>query len=152
MDTIISNNNSTSKSDVPAERITRSKKPEMSNEMVVTKCQNSNPTEGVEPIIRKNDIALIDFSIDDIVWAKIKGSKHWPARIVEIELQKRTYIYKVFWFNDYRTSNVFKSQIFKFQPNFEKFAKKFGSDIRLETAGKEALIYLASKEKSSKQK
>lgn len=91
-------------------------------------------------------ISLQQFAIGEVVFAKIKGSPHWPAKIVSFDNKR----YEIFWFNDYRTSKVFVSQLFKFEINFNEFAKKFQKNIALETASNEALIFLASKEKKIK--
>lgn len=37
--------------------------------------------------------------------------------------------YDVFWFNDYRRSKIFRTQIFKFYENIPKYAEKFNSSI-----------------------
>lgn len=93
----------------------------------------------------KNEVAKFEFSIGDVVWGKISGSSHWPARIVSIERCGRSVKYVLYWFNDYRISKVFRSQVFTFLSNFQEFATKFSNNIGLETAGKEALIYLSQK-------
>lgn len=94
---------------------------------------------------KRSQVAVLDFKVGEVIWAKIRGYPGWPARIEQISGEKRL-TYRVYWFNDYRTSTVFKSQIFKFHPNFEQYAKEFQSHIGLETAAREALIYLARTE------
>lgn len=81
-----------------------------------------------------------EFVMHEIVWAKIKGSSHWPARIENIIASSRGCTkYVVFWYNDYRRSVIFKSQAYKFLENFEKFAVKFDDIIGLKTAAFEAM-------------
>lgn len=84
-------------------------------------------------------VAKMPFSIGEIVWCKIRGSVHWPARILSRD-DKR---YNVLWLNDYRTTKVFETTLFKFHKDFEEFAQEFSSNIGLKTAAKEAIIYLA---------
>lgn len=85
--------------------------------------------------------ANVEFSVDEIVWGKLRGHSHWPCKIISIEQNR----FVVTWFNDYRNSTLFRTQMFKFMPNFKEFAKKFSSSVALETAAKEALISLAQK-------
>lgn len=85
-------------------------------------------------------VALSDFAIDEIVWPKLRGSPHWPARILSIDKK-----IEIFWYNDYRKSKNFKSQLFKFQANFDVFSKKSDSNTKLESAIKEALVFLKMK-------
>lgn len=94
-----------------------------------------------------DEIAVMDFRIGDVVWAKIRGYPGWPARIESIYGDKKQ-TFRVYWFNDYRISNIYRSQIYKFHLHFEKFAKLFDSHIGLETAAKEAMMYLVNKEKN----
>lgn len=101
-------------------------------------------TDGASTFAKDRTVALPDFSVDDIVWAKLRGSPHWPARIVAIENGR----FEIYWYNDYRKSKVNRSQLFKFHVNFDTFSKKGNSNVHLETAIKEALITLASKAKN----
>lgn len=80
------------------------------------------------------------FRINEVVWGKIRGFVAWPAKIIDID--QRTYTIR--WFNDYRTSKLFRSQIFSFYSNFEEFAKNFDKKIGLKTATQEAMMYLAN--------
>lgn len=91
-------------------------------------------------------IAILDFKVGDIVWAKLRGSPPWPAKILNI-IPSRNSTIEIYWLNDYRTSKVFKTQIFKFHTNFELFSKNAEHRIGLETAIKEALLYLISTSK-----
>lgn len=84
------------------------------------------------------------FKVGEVVWAKLRGFPCWPARIEKIIGDKKQLI-EIFWFNDYRKSKVYRSQIFNFHDNFSQFSKEFESHVGLETAAKEALIYLARK-------
>lgn len=81
-------------------------------------------------------MAQIDFKIGEIVWAKIKGFPHWPCVIRAFHKNMAI----VFWFNDYRQTKIYRTQLFKFLPNFDTFSKLFSQKIGLETAAKEALI------------
>lgn len=83
-------------------------------------------------------IALITFKVDEVVWAKIKGHPHWPAKIKCFPNAKMAI---VVWFNDYRTTKVYRTQLHKFLINFDKFAVRFSDSIGLKTAAQEALIY-----------
>lgn len=81
-------------------------------------------------------IAMIEFSIDEVVWGKLKGHPHWPAKICKFEKNK----FEIFWFNDYRKSTVYRSQLFKFNDsNVKAFSKVLKGG--LEAAIKEAIVY-----------
>lgn len=85
-------------------------------------------------------VAKPDFALNDIVWAKLKGYCHWPARIDKIiKTPSGSTMYEVVWFNDNRRSKMYKLQVFKFFENFEEFAKKFDDVIGLKTAAFEAM-------------
>lgn len=85
-------------------------------------------------------LAEIEFKINEVVWAKIRGYAHWPARIKAFSNK----MVIVVWFNDYRTTKMYRSQLFKFLNNFDEFAKKFDSVVGLEKAAKEALIFFGT--------
>lgn len=104
---------------------------------------NEVPSNSNKP--KNDEIAIVDFKIGEVVWAKIRGFPYWPAKIENISGQKKQ-IFRIYWFNDYRTSKVFKSQIFKFHKNFEEHAKNFNTHIGVETAAREALMYSKSQE------
>lgn len=89
-------------------------------------------------------VAVIPFTVNEVVWGKIRGWAHWPAKIIRIENRR----YVVEWFNDYRSTSLFKSQIFKFYPNFSLFADKFNSTVGLKDAAHEAMLYLKSQKKN----
>lgn len=78
----------------------------------------------------------IRFVISEIVWCKLSGFHHWPAKILRFEGKKIV----VFWYNDYRQSSVFLSQLFPFEKYCLLFSKNVS--IALGTAIKEALIEL----------
>lgn len=82
-----------------------------------------------------------NFEIGSIVWCKLKGFRHYPAKIVSF-FQKK---YLVRWYNDYRLSSVFTSQL---QP-FSKYCLVYSENvsISLATAIKEALIEYRNKMK-----
>lgn len=82
-------------------------------------------------------VSQIQFSVGEIVWARIKGHPHWPARIVSFPSNKMAW---VTWFNDYRKTKLYRTQLFKFLLNFDEFAKRFKDSVGLETAAREALI------------
>lgn len=99
----------------------------------------------IPQLVTKSDetqsVATLDYKIDEVVWAKIKGSPHWPAKITRINSNKMITVY---WFNDYRTTKLYKTQLFKFLINFELFVQKFDQHIGLKKAAHEALIYYGS--------
>lgn len=82
-------------------------------------------------------IAEKDFTVGDIIWAKIKGHSHWPALVTA---QTSRLMVEVRWYNDYRRTKVYRSQLFDSIKNFEKFSEKFDSVIGLRTAAKEAMM------------
>lgn len=84
-----------------------------------------------------------NYEVGEVVWAKIRGFPAWPARI-EDKIGGKRLMFRIFWFNDYRYSNVYANQVFKFHNYFEQFSKPFDSHIGLETAAREALMHIAS--------
>lgn len=50
----------------------------------------------------------------------------------------------VVWFNDYRTTKMYKSQIFKFLKNLDTYAVNFKNVVGLEKAAQGAMIYFGS--------
>lgn len=87
-----------------------------------------------------NQIALLDFKIGDVIWAKLSGHPIWPSKIERIYGIKHQML-EIVWFNDYRRSKIYKTQA----QNFQKHAHLFNTHIGLETAAKEAMIYIGSK-------
>lgn len=137
--------------DVPAHSLTQQKKQKISKDKKMpptsTVRVNEEKSNSEIPRIENSAVAVPDLAINEVVWAKIKGANHWPAKILSIQRHTRFVKFEIWWFNDYRKSVVFRSQLFKFYSNFEVFAEKFPSTVGLETAAKEALIYLASQKK-----
>lgn len=130
------------KNGVISSDLTFAKKQKNSNVgLPITETVNYRSEKTVEPVpVSSQTVTKFEFSIGEIVWAKIRGWPHWPAKIIAIEPKR----YEVFWFNDYRKSKIFRSQIYKFHDNFNSFSGKFTSSLGLETAAKEALIYLGT--------
>lgn len=77
-----------------------------------------------------------NFKLNEIIWAKIRGHPAWPAKIVDFPSPKMAL---VVWYNDYRKTKVYRTQLFKFLINFDKFAGDFDKSIGLKTAAREAL-------------
>lgn len=68
-------------------------------------------------------VAKPQFAIQEIIWAKLKGHCHWPATIKRMtETASGLDMYEIKWFNDYRHTKVYRTQMFKFLENFERFA------------------------------
>lgn len=89
----------------------------------------------------QNAVVKIEFRIGEVVWAKIKCFPAWPAKIKSAVSSKMVL---VVWFNDYRVTKVYKTQLFKFLLNFDTFAKNFDNSIGLKTAAREALMYFGN--------
>lgn len=86
-------------------------------------------------------LAIMPFSVGEVIWGKIRGWPNWPAKVIRIESNGR---YEVEWFNDYRTTKLYKSQILKFYSNhFDLYASKCSTTVGLKIAIKEALIYIS---------
>lgn len=100
-------------------------------------CSCSNVLEN-QPEQIPLTVAVISFKIDEVVWAKIKGHVHWPAKIKSFANSKMVI---VVWFNDYRTTKIYRTQLFKFLNNFDEFAKRFDDTVGLKKAALEALSY-----------
>lgn len=83
-------------------------------------------------------VATVEFQTGEVVWAKIRGYPHWPAKIKSFPSSKMAL---VVWFNDYRITKMYRTQLHKFLNNFDNFSKKFDQTIGLKTAAQEALIY-----------
>lgn len=139
------------RNDTKSSYMTRSKKAKLAENTQLPQTEIIHPNEHLnfENVISIQKEAVtkaivpIEFKINEVVWGKIRGWPHWPARIVSIEPRR----YVVFWFNDYRKSTLYRTQVFKFHENFKEFSDKFETKIGLETAAKEALIYLAAQQK-----
>lgn len=129
------------KKDHPNSPVNRPKRKLIPNEAAIRKAasqldlKEDNPNPPAKRL-KKNTIAIIEYRLNEIVWCKLKGHPHWPGKIVGCEKQK----FEILWFNDYRKSKVFRSQLFKFNDqNFGEFSRN--SKIGLEKAIKEAIIY-----------
>lgn len=110
--------------------------------------ENSNENDDTNKATgqKSNQIAKMAFQIDDIVWVKIRGFPTWPAR-VERFYYGRVLMVDVYWLNDYRRTKVFGSQLQNFHSHFQTYKHTFQDHVGLETAVKEALIHLMSKNK-----
>lgn len=100
----------------------------------------SNPKNVDAPSVITT-VAVNPFVVGEVIWGKIRGWPHWPAKIVRLYGR----LIEVEWFNDYRTTKLYKSQIFKFYPNYDIFAEKFDTSVGLKTAATDALLYITSK-------
>lgn len=114
------------------------------NSCLVSTNSNDIPNEMAQVVVKEENtqiVARIDYKINEVVWAKIKGFPHWPAKLKRIDSNKMV---TVVWFNDYRTTKIYKTQLSKFLLNFEQFAHTFEQHIGLKKAAHEALIYFGS--------
>lgn len=82
-------------------------------------------------------VATNPFRVDEVIWGKIRGAHHWPAKVLSFK-DRRIFVE---WFNDYRTTGLFRSQIYKFGPNFPIFTEKLDDVVGLRGAVEEALRY-----------
>lgn len=88
-------------------------------------------------------IDTIQFKMNEIVWAKIKGYPGWPAQIISFESNRMALVR---WFNDYCQTKLYCTQLSKFFINFELHAKNFDKTVGLKTAAREALYSYARNE------
>lgn len=95
---------------------------------VVARREHDGPLE--MPLQKPN------FILKEIIWAKIKGFPGWPAQIIDFPSQKMVIVK---WFNDGRITKIYRTQMFKFLINYDKFAVNFDDAIGLKTAAREAL-------------
>lgn len=153
--------NSFSPSDLDNVRPTTSKQADLAEEQQKTKsdelampiktADNStmSSTTSTHKIIATStnnlQVAVIDFKIDEIVWAKIKGYPAWPAKVLSFPSNKMVLVQ---WFNDYRKTKVYRTQLFKFLINFERFSTNFNRSVGLKTAAREALFVTVGCENS----
>lgn len=86
-------------------------------------------------------VAVPDLKLDDVVWCHLKGWPKWPAKITKIYGKTNQMLHLV-WFKEYRISMVHKGQVSKF--TYEPYDVK---NTQLESAIKEAILYIKSKEK-----
>lgn len=87
-----------------------------------------------------NQVSAVSYRIGEVVWAKIRGSPHCPARINWLNGRYT----EVTWFNDYRRTKVFRTQLFKFLQHFDQFAGRFNDTVGLKAAAQEGLIYFGN--------
>lgn len=73
-------------------------------------------------------ISTLPFKVGEVTWGKIRGWPHWPAKIVHIFPRQ----FEVVWYNDYRVTKLYRSQVFKFTSNFSIFAEKIRNDGGIE--------------------
>lgn len=106
--------------------------------------EDSDSVRNEENTNQSKAVSTEFFRPGQVVWAKLRGFPCWPAKIERICGDKKQLI-EIFWFNDYRRSKVFRSQIFDFHKHFAQYAVEFENHIGLDTAAKEALIYLSKK-------
>lgn len=83
-------------------------------------------------------IATQPFKVGEVIWGKIRGWNHWHCKIITI-LPRR---YEVIWYNDFRVTKLYRSQIYKFVPNFDLFAEKFDTTVGLRQAAEQAMLEL----------
>ncbi|KAE8740315.1 hypothetical protein FOCC_FOCC014163 [Frankliniella occidentalis] len=81
-------------------------------------------------------LPLCDAQVGDIVWAKVKSSRWWPAILVNKEdcgklvtLGGRKTTYFVFWYGDGRVSPIAMSNLVDFRKGYQKFIMPEGSRI-----------------------
>lgn len=108
--------------------------PEKHSESTITMTKEAKSTGS-------NALAKLPYSVDEVVFTKLKGFPHWPSKILRLDKNK----YEVYWFKDYRTSMVFHTQIFKFLPNYKEFTTKYSKNLKFMTAVKEAIIFSKQK-------
>lgn len=105
-----------------------------------------NLTTSTQPVVDAVEpntdmtMALMPYAVGEVVWGKIRGWPHWPARIIRILPR----LYEVEWFNDFRTTKLYRSQMLRFRPNFTVFVEKFDTTIGLREAAEQAMMYLVS--------
>lgn len=83
----------------------------------------------------------MNFKVDDVVWAHLKGYSSWPGKIVDLSSSQA----KVYWFADYRESLVPKSKLESFEKNIQKYKAAINSKPMLKKAAEEASIFLVQK-------
>ncbi|PWA30619.1 hypothetical protein CCH79_00009167, partial [Gambusia affinis] len=67
-----------------------------------------------------------DWKPGDLIFAKMKGYPHWPARIDEVPdgaVKPSNIKYPIFFFGTHETAFLGPKDIFPYQPNKEKYAK-----------------------------
>lgn len=129
------------KSDCLADE-TKSKKMKIAKNTCIETLENENIDISAETVLKNptKTIAKLSYAVGEVIWGKIRGWPHWPAKVV----QNHGRLIEVEWFNDYRTTKLYHTQMFKFYPNYDVFAEKFQTSVGLKTAATEALIYIMS--------
>ena len=69
------------------------------------------------------------FTVDEIVWGKIKGYPWWPAMITEIEEDNKEKKYKVNFIGNNRHANLKKRNIGKFEKEFKNHSNTKKKDL-----------------------
>lgn len=112
------------------------------NTIIETKeSENAMEASSDQNISSTVTIAVNLFVVGEVIWGKIRGWPHWPAKIIHLKGK----FFEVEWFNDYRTTKLYRSQVYKFYPNYDLFAEKFDKTVGLKTAANDALLYISSK-------
>ncbi|XP_065841602.1 hepatoma-derived growth factor-related protein 3-like isoform X2 [Oscarella lobularis] len=66
----------------------------------------------------------MSFGVGSLIWAKMKGYPHWPARVESaMGDSKKPRKYKVFFFGTHELGYVTAKEMFPYEPNKEKFSK-----------------------------
>lgn len=109
----------------------------------VSNADSSDKSAGLPPLAipTTQTIARIEYRVKEVVWAKLRGHPHWPAFIKSFPTDKTA---EVVWFNDYRRTKIFRTQMFKFLKHFDQFAVKFDDCVGLKTAAQEGFIYFGN--------
>lgn len=67
----------------------------------------------------------MSFSPGDLIWAKMRGFRHWPARIdlpaPEEKIPPKKF--PIFFFGTHETAVMLAKQLFPYETNKEKFSK-----------------------------
>jgi len=77
--------------------------------------------------VRKKSIkkVLLEFNSGDLIFAKVKGYPHWPARVDSVKdgpaLSKK---YSIFFFGTHETAQLSCKEIFPYEENKEKFGQQ----------------------------
>lgn len=101
---------------------------------------NGNKVDDTVTIKTSTVIAVQQFKINDIVWAKIKGSPHWPAKVKGIsQTAAGKLMYEIRWYNDYRRTKIHRLQLCTFLENFRTFSSKLDQTVGLRAAAFEAM-------------
>lgn len=109
---------------------------------IQTEKSSIGSTAANEVVPTVKTVATTEFVVGNIVWAEIRGSPHWPAEILSFPSNRMV---DVVWFNDYRKTRVYRTQIFNFLRNFDEYCKKSEDFIGLKTAVMEAMICYSQK-------